>query len=71
MLSPSAPTESPRARNPDGEEFGEERWAGAVAEAAGLSPERIVSHVLHAVDTFAAGAEQHDDLTIILLKVPA
>lgn len=59
------------ARNPAGEEFGEERWAVAVAEAAGLSPERIVSHVLHAVDTFAAGAEQHDDLTIILLKVPA
>jgi sigma-B regulation protein RsbU (phosphoserine phosphatase) len=59
------------ARNPAGEEFGEDRWAAAVAEAAGFTPERIVSHVLHAVDSFAAGAEQHDDLTIILLKVPA
>lgn len=59
------------ARNPAGEDFGEDRWAAAVAEAASHSPERIVSHVLRAVDEFAAGAEQHDDLTVILLKVPS
>jgi sigma-B regulation protein RsbU (phosphoserine phosphatase) len=59
------------ARNPAGQEFGEERWTAAVAAAAGYPPERIVSHVLRAVDEFAGGAEQHDDLTIILIKVPA
>ena len=59
------------ARNPAGEEFGEDRWAAAILNAAAQSPERIVAHVMRAVDDFAAGAEQHDDLTIILLKVPA
>lgn len=58
------------ARNPAGEEFGEDRWAAAVQEAACHPPARIVSHVLRAVDDFAMGAEQHDDLTVILLKVP-
>ena len=59
------------ARNLAGEEFGEDRWAAAVAQASGYSPERIVSSVMSTVDEFAAGAEQHDDLTMIVLKVPA
>ncbi len=56
------------ARNPAGEEFGEDRWAAVVADAAAFPPERVVAHVLQSVDEFAEGAEQHDDLTIIALR---
>lgn len=58
------------ARNPAGDEFGDQHWEAAVAAAARNSPEQIVAHLMRSVDEFAAGAEQHDDLTVIVLKVP-
>jgi sigma-B regulation protein RsbU (phosphoserine phosphatase) len=57
------------AFSPEGEEFGEERleqalWAASERPAAG-----IVEAVVQAVDEFAHGMQQHDDMTMVVAKV--
>jgi sigma-B regulation protein RsbU (phosphoserine phosphatase) len=57
------------AMNPLDEEWGEERM---VAEAERLWPlpaQEILNGLVNAADRFAAGAEQHDDMTLMVMKL--
>jgi hypothetical protein len=51
------------------EEFGEERLLAAIeAHADGLSARDIVERLLDEVAAFSRGANQHDDITIVVIK---
>jgi len=47
------------------EEWGEERLIEAVRQRLDLSAEQMLRHFLAAADTFAVGAKQHDDMTLV------
>lgn len=57
------------ARNPSGEEFGEERLIQTLLKYARLSAANIEDQILRAVEDWTADAEQEDDLTLVILKV--
>ena len=57
------------AMNPAGEIFGFERLLAVVGEARAGSAGQVLQAVLDAVAGFAAGAAQHDDLTVIAVSV--
>lgn len=57
------------ARNPLGEEFGEDRLIEVLRESAGLPAAEIEKRILRAVEDWTAEAEQEDDLTLVILKV--
>ncbi len=56
------------AMNTRREEFSEERLAAVLAERSNGSAREIRDAILSAVEEFAAGAPQHDDVTILILK---
>lgn len=56
------------ARRTTGEMFGEDRLHRAIAAAGAEAPVRLVAAVMDAVERFAAGAPQDDDLTILALR---
>ena len=61
------------AMNHDDEEWGEERLTETIracAEAS-LTADETVKRILSAADTFVAGAKQHDDMTVVVLRVQA
>ncbi|MBA2354676.1 MAG: SpoIIE family protein phosphatase [Acidobacteria bacterium] len=49
--------------------YGEDRLCLCVEEHAGLEPDALCDEVFESVQEFADGAEQHDDMTMIVLKV--
>jgi sigma-B regulation protein RsbU (phosphoserine phosphatase) len=51
------------------EEWDEDRLIQAVCECRGLSSREAIRHMLERVDAFTAGAAQHDDMTLVVLKV--
>ncbi len=57
------------AMNPADEEWGEERLAEAVKTCATCSAHEMLEHLMQSADAFAAGAKQHDDMTLVVLKV--
>jgi sigma-B regulation protein RsbU (phosphoserine phosphatase) len=57
------------ARNPLGEEFGEDRLIRTLLENPELSAAEIENRILRAVEDWTAEAEQEDDLTLVILKV--
>jgi phosphoserine phosphatase RsbU/P len=57
------------ARNPHGEEFGEDRLIDVLMENAGLPAAELEKRILRAVEDWTAEAEQEDDLTLLILKV--
>lgn len=57
------------ANNPAGEEFGDERWLDSLRNLAGTTPAALLEGIFQQVDDFAAGAEQHDDITVVALRV--
>lgn len=57
------------AMNPDSDMFGESRLAELVAEHGHLPIEELRERILREIEAFRAGAPQHDDMTMILLKV--
>ncbi|MDZ7314948.1 MAG: SpoIIE family protein phosphatase [candidate division KSB1 bacterium] len=59
------------ARNPAGEEFGEERLAEAFQEANETHANEIKKHLLHRIYAFFDGAAAFDDLTFVLFKAVA
>ncbi|MCE5309122.1 MAG: SpoIIE family protein phosphatase [Acidobacteriales bacterium] len=59
------------ARNPGEEEWGEERLAELTRACAHLSAREMIQRILESVDTFAAGTPQYDDMTLVVLKLPA
>lgn len=52
-----------------GEEFGESRLRDCVASSAHMTAEEICARVVGRVDEWCAGTPQHDDLTLVILKV--
>ncbi|MGA8029053.1 MAG: SpoIIE family protein phosphatase, partial [Bryobacteraceae bacterium] len=57
------------AMNTAEEEWGEENLTRSIQSCRGLTARETVAQIMQAVDDFAAGAEQHDDMTIIALRV--
>ena len=52
-----------------GEEFGERRLRDCVAALSTLPAEEICASVIRRLDEWCAGTPQHDDLTLVVLKV--
>jgi putative ABC transport system permease protein len=57
------------ALNPDGEEFGEERLKDLLRETVGAPADEISSALANRMREWIAGAEQHDDLTFVVVSV--
>lgn len=55
------------AESVDGEEWGEERLIELIRRASRLSADEIARRILDAIDSFTAGAQQHDDMTLVIL----
>ncbi len=55
------------AMNSADEEWGEERLIETIKSCDGMSPSQIIARVMHAADSFVAGAKQHDDMTLVVL----
>ena len=53
----------------DDEEWGEERMQAVAQTLRGLPVAEILQAVFRAADDFAAGAPQHDDMTLLLFKL--
>ena len=51
------------------EEWGEERMMDAAAAAKDGSAEEVLKAIFDAADQFTAGAPQHDDMTLLILKL--
>jgi sigma-B regulation protein RsbU (phosphoserine phosphatase) len=56
------------AMNPAGEIFGFDRLLETVGASSGASAEALLQEILARVNSFAAGALQHDDLTVIVIR---
>ena len=57
------------AMNEESDLFGEERLSRLLEEHARLSLDEIQQRILGDVEGFVGGAEQHDDMTIVLVRV--
>jgi serine phosphatase RsbU (regulator of sigma subunit) len=57
------------AMNPEGDYFGETRLADLAHQYADLSSNELSERILGEVKTFAGSAAQHDDMTMVLLKI--
>src|SRR5580704_8449982 len=53
----------------DDEEWGEERLIAAAERSRAKSAAEIMRDVFNATDAFTAGAPQHDDMTLLVLKL--
>jgi sigma-B regulation protein RsbU (phosphoserine phosphatase) len=58
------------AMNSAEEEWGEEAMISAAQQAAEGNAEDIVKAMFAAADVFAGSALQHDDMTVLVMKVP-
>jgi sigma-B regulation protein RsbU (phosphoserine phosphatase) len=57
------------ALNARDEEWGEERLIEEAIRCRDLHPSRAVERIMEAVDAFCAGAPQHDDMTLVVLRM--
>ena len=51
------------------EEWGEKRLSNIALNAKNACAEEMIARIIDAADAFAAGAPQHDDMTIVILRV--
>jgi phosphoserine phosphatase RsbU/P len=51
------------------EEWGEERMIETIESCAGQPANQLVPSIIAAADAFAAGAKQHDDMTLVVLRI--
>ncbi len=56
------------AMNQQEEEWGESCLERAVEQCEGLSPSATIKYLMQAADEFVAGAKQHDDMTLVVLR---
>ncbi len=56
------------ARNPKGDEFGEERLAETLLQVKSGSPTEIKKSIIHNIYSFFDGQNAYDDLTFIVIK---
>jgi phosphoserine phosphatase RsbU/P len=59
------------AMNKDLVEWGEERLAETVRTSAARTAPDLIAQIMAAADAFAAGAPQHDDMTLVVIRVLA
>jgi sigma-B regulation protein RsbU (phosphoserine phosphatase) len=59
------------AMTTDDEEWGEERMLEAAEAICHEPATEIIRHIFAAADSFTAGATQHDDMTLLVMKVTA
>lgn len=57
------------AENPNEEEWGEDAVIETSRLCRALAPSEIISRLMEAADAFAAGAPQHDDMTLVIARV--
>ncbi len=57
------------AHSPQGEVFGEERFEQLALQHQNLSASEVIKTILQAIADFTRGAEQHDDITLVVMKV--
>jgi len=57
------------ATNEAGEEFGEDRLEKVIARSKQLSANGVIQHVVRSVKTFVGNHPQHDDMTMVVVKV--
>ncbi len=57
------------AMNPQEEEWGEERLIPAVAACSDQKAAEIIPTLMAEADRFASGAPQHDDMTLVVVKL--
>lgn len=57
------------AMNSREEEWGEEQMIEAVQARGDLSATEMIKYLVSAADDFAAGAKQHDDMTLVVVRV--
>ena len=57
------------AMNPQEEEWGEDSLIEAVKQCDGLTASDMIPRLVEAADRFAAGAKQHDDMTLLIVRV--
>jgi serine phosphatase RsbU (regulator of sigma subunit) len=57
------------AMNADGDEWGEDRFIGALEEARPATVRSIADQVLAAAADFTRGTPQHDDMTLVVVRV--
>jgi phosphoserine phosphatase RsbU/P len=50
------------------EEWGEKRLIAAARETGDLAAEAVIASITRAADEFAAGAPQHDDMTLVVVR---
>ena len=53
----------------DDEEWGEERMIAAALPVRNRSADEVLRAIMAAADAFTAGAAQHDDMTLLILKL--
>ena len=51
------------------EEWGESRLIETIGKCKDCCSREMIAHIMRAADEFAAGAEQHDDMTLVVLRV--
>jgi len=56
------------ARNPQGEQFGQQRLELAVEASAGAELETFLDHLRGALDAFCDGRPLDDDLTLVAVE---
>ena len=56
------------AMNASDEEWGEDRMMKTIDNCAHLPAHEILERVFTAADAFVAGAKQHDDMTLVVLR---
>jgi sigma-B regulation protein RsbU (phosphoserine phosphatase) len=57
------------AMNSADEEWGEARLIKTVETCSGLTAQEVLNRIFRDADTFVAGAKQHDDMTLVVLRV--
>lgn len=59
------------AMNPADEEWGERRLIETIEASDGVRPPQLIEHIMRAAHAFAAGAPQHDDMTLVVARCSA
>ena len=56
------------AMNNADEEWGEEKMMEAICSCASLKSSEMIARIMQAADAFVAGAKQHDDMTLVVIR---
>lgn len=57
------------AMNPSDEEWGVENLIGCVRDSGAIASADLIECVMASADAFAAGAKQHDDMTLVVARI--